>query len=356
MHANKEQPSVGVESTESSESSATRFHAVTQDESGLRLDRWFKKKFPDLSHGSLQKLLRTGQVRVDKKRAQADDRLAEGQLIRLPPQLANLQEKEVSGGEGASRSKGQGLQNRAQAKRASQLLDLVLYQDDDVIALNKPAGLAVQGGTGLRENLDDMLMVFSRDGTTKPKLVHRLDRETSGVLLVARTDFAARRLTEAFRMRDTQKIYWAATCGVPRPTQGKIEAALLKQGETMVVVPPKTPDAKTAATLYKVVENATREMAFVALWPLTGRTHQLRVHMAHIGTPILGDKLYGGLCPETLPAKELGSGLHLHARRLLIPHPRRGLIDVTAPLGPQMKKTWNWFHFDAQAEVDFSDV
>ncbi len=202
----------------------------------------------------------------------------------------------------------------------------------------KPSGLAVQGGTGLKENLDDSLMALSADGVAKPKLVHRLDRDTSGVLLIARTDYAAARLAASFRSHKTRKIYWAATCGVPRPEYGEIDAPLVKSGQIMRVAKPDDDrgEAKSAQTLYKVVEKAAGRMAFLALWPLTGRTHQLRVHLAHIGTPIWGDPLYGAQSEggKQLPEEELGRGLHLHARRLIIPHPSRGLIDVTALCPP----------------------
>ncbi len=234
---------------------------------------------------------------------------------------------------------------------------MVLYEDDDVIVLNKPAGLAVQGGTGLKENLDDMLMAFSRDKKTKPKLAHRLDRDTGGVLLIARTDYAAAKLTASFRHRDTQKIYWAITDGVPKPRRGRIDVPLVKRGERIEVAEAiDANEAKAAVTLYQVIETARKKIAFVALLPVTGRTHQLRVHLAHLGTPILGDRMYGRGPLEALPQKELGRGLHLHARRIVVPHPRRGLIDVTAPLGAEMKKTWRWFQFDEKAGTDFSAV
>ena len=318
-------------------------HIVTADEAGIRLDRWFKRHFPALTHGALQKLLRTGQVRVEGKRAQTSTRLEAGQNIRVPPQAAQTPPKE---------------QEKQTARVSNQLKKLVLYEDDDVIAINKPPGLAVQGGTGLRENLDDMLVGLARKGDKKPKLVHRLDRDTSGVLLLARTSFAAAKLTEAFRHRDTQKIYWGVTVGVPKLSHGKISAPLVKQGELMKVAASEDEEeeAKSATTLYQVMENAAKLAAFVALWPVTGRTHQLRVHMTYIGTPLVGDPLYDGDKPSALPRDEIGKGLHLHARRLIMPHPRRGLIDVIAPLPPEMRQTWGWFGFDMNADADFSDA
>jgi len=243
-------------------------------------------------------------------------------------------------------------------RNPEKLKQWILFEDKDVVVINKPPGLAVQGGTGLKENLDDSLMALSLDGKTRPKLVHRLDRDTSGVLVIARNDFAAAKLTASFRSRSTQKIYWALTMGVPKRNEGLIEEPLIKSGQVMRVATEEDDEAevKSASTLYKVVERLPKKAAFVALWPLTGRTHQLRVHLAALGAPIWGDPLYGGMVDaeeSDLPADELGQGLHLHARRLVIPHPRRGFIDVTAPLPPAMRKTWRWFNFDEKAEVVF---
>ncbi len=319
--------------------SKLQMSTVTEDEAGIRLDRWFKRHFPSLSHGQLEKLLRTGQVRVAGKRAESSTRLESGQEIRVPP---------LVGGEGAVK--------KAQAKKstrdAADIKKLILFEDDDVLVLNKPAGLAVQGGTGLKTSLDDMLASYATEKHGKPKLVHRLDRDTSGILLVAKNPLSAARLTESFRRKETRKIYWAVTVGVPRPDKGEIEAPLVRRGEAVSVAAEDDEDAKSAVTLYETLDRAMAQAAFVALRPLTGRTHQLRVHMAHIGTPLLGDRLYGKPMPEGFPAEELGKGLHLHARRLIIPHPRRGTIDVTAPLSAEMRKTWKWFGFDPNAEAD----
>jgi 23S rRNA pseudouridine955/2504/2580 synthase len=318
-------------------------HPVADDETGVRLDRWFKRHFPALTHGQLRKMLRTGQVRVDGKRADATQRLESGQNIRVPPQAIAPPIQQIA---------------QQKSRETSRLRKLILFEDDDVIVLNKPAGLAVQGGTGLKENLDDMLQGLARAGQGRPKLVHRLDRDTSGVLILARNAFAATKLTEAFRDRATQKIYWALTAGVPKPEKGRIDVPLIKQGEIMIVAKGRqqVQEAKSAITVYQIIEQALKQAAFVALWPISGRTHQLRVHMQYIGTPILGDRLYGGEMPASLPRDELGAGLHLHARRLMIPHPRCGMIDVSAPLGPDMRKTWKWFGFDEKANADFSDA
>jgi 23S rRNA pseudouridine955/2504/2580 synthase len=314
-------------------------HNVTDDEAGIRLDRWFKRHFPDLSHGQLQKMLRTGQIRVAGKRVEAATRLEAGQAIRVPPQAAIVPVEEIE---------------KKAARVSDQLKRMIIYEDDDVIALNKPSGLAVQGGTGLKENLDDMMAGLAGKSGEKPKLVHRLDRDTSGVLIVARTVFAAAKLSEAFRERETQKIYWALTIGVPKLNKGQIDLPLYKDGEIMRVAESEQDEAKNAVTVYQVVESVPKQAAFVALWPVTGRTHQLRVHMAYYGTPLMGDRLYGGDKDTGLPQDELGKGLHLHARQLIIPHPRRGTIDVTAPLGPSMRQSWKWFNFDENVAVDFS--
>lgn len=315
-------------------------HSATEDEDGIRLDRWFRRHFPDVTHGQLQKMLRTGQVRVDGKRIDASVRLAAGQAIRIPPQVITPSKTH---------------QEQLSSRLKKQLNNMILFEDEDVIVLNKPAGLAVQGGTGLKENLDDMLGGLQGKASTKPKLVHRLDRDTSGVLLLARSPFAAARLAESFRHHDTQKIYWALTIGVPKPMKGRISAPIIKVGEVMKIDEDHNEESKEAITLYQVREKAKREAAFVVLSPITGRTHQLRVHMSYIGTPILGDRLYCAQENTGLPLEDLGRGLHLHARRIQIPHPRQGVIDVQAPLSSEMTKTWKWFGFDPDEDAEFSD-
>jgi 23S rRNA pseudouridine955/2504/2580 synthase len=308
---------------------------VADDEAGVRLDRWFRRRYPELTHGRLEKLLRTGQVRVDGKRAKSGLRLAAGQTVRVPPlgQPANraAPEKPVA------------------AADARMLAARVLYKDDDVIALDKPAGLAVQGGTGTNRHLDAMLDAL-KFGAERPRLVHRLDRDTSGVLLLARTAVAAAKLAAAFRGYDARKAYWAAVVGVPHPLEGRIDAPLAKEGgpkgERVAV---EDEDGQRAVTRYRVVDRAGKRAAWLALEPETGRTHQLRVHAALLGTPILGDGKYGGRA-AFLAGGGISPKLHLHARAIRLPHPRGGVLEVVAPLPKHMAETWRFLGFDAASE------
>ncbi len=321
--------------------SKRQMQKVEDDEAGIRMDRWFKRHFPSLSHGQLEKMIRTGQIRVEGKRCSASLRLEAGQEIRVPPQIAEPTAQRTL----------------KTARDINDIKKMILFEDEEVLVLNKPAGLAVQGGTGLKSSVDHMLASMADEKRGKPKLVHRLDRDTSGVLLVARTPFAAAKLTESFRKHETRKIYWGITIGAPKPAHGRIQAPLARHGEKMVVVGEEEHEAegvKDAITIYRIIEQAQSKAAFLALWPVTGRTHQLRVHMASVGTPLLGDRLYGVPAPKGFPSEEIGKGLHLHARRLVIPHPRKGVIDVTAPLGPDMRKTFDWFGFDRDADIDLS--
>ena len=336
----------------------------------MRLDRWFKAHYPELSFGHLQKLLRSGQVRVDGGRVKTNTRLAPGQAVRVPPLgqggLAGIlrenrpQEDERVGdseGRGAKQLPGSGVggEKAPRPKRpltdADALRAMILYEDDEVFVFNKPPGLAVQGGSGLTKHVDAMLEAFRDRKGQKPRLVHRLDRDTSGVLVVARTRLAAQKLAASFRARTTRKIYWALVRGVPRPKQGRISTWLAKEGtpegDRMRVARHGTDDASHAVSLYSVVEQAGQKLAWLTMRPVTGRTHQLRAHAAHIGHPIIGD-------PKYFTAEEtwdfpggLQNKLHLHARRIVIPHPKDGTIDVTAPLPPHMQQSWNLLGFDA---------
>ena len=295
--------------------SAVAHERVQAGEDGQRLDRWLARRWPDLPHGRLQKLLRTGQVRVDGRRARAGDRLAAGALVRLPPMPAPAPE--------APRPPPAGL--------AAELQGRVLHLDEAVIALDKPAGLAVQGGPGTGRHLDGMLDALRFDAPERPRLVHRLDKDTSGVLLLARSAADAARLTAAFRDRRAEKLYWALTAGAPAPASGRIALALAKRGRPGGERVAVAADGKPALTDYETLAHAGRRAAWLALRPLTGRTHQLRAHLAALGCPILGDGKYGGRAafPEGLG---LEPRLHLHARRIALDHPRgRGRLEVEAP-------------------------
>lgn len=322
---------------------------VAADEADIRLDRWFKRHYPDLSHIHLQKLLRTGQVRVEGKRAEAGTRLEPGQSIRVPPIQAAPIPAVSAEGEKPAKAARLALSD----KEAAELRARVLYRDADVLVIDKPAGLAVQGGTGTAKHLDAMLDALTFDAEERPRLVHRLDRDTSGALVLARNVWAAAKLTEMFRGKDVRKIYWAATVGVPKPFQGKIDLALAKHpGSRGERVADDNEPSLRAVTMFNVLEHAGTRAAFVAMWPRTGRTHQLRVHMAAIGTPILGDGKYAGQ-DAFLSGSDLPRQTHLHARRIILPHPRgKGVVDATAPLPEHMRKTWDYFGFSANLKDD----
>ncbi|PCJ59876.1 MAG: RNA pseudouridine synthase [Rhodospirillaceae bacterium] len=317
--------------------SEVRFLIVEADEKALRLDRWFRRYFPELSHTLLEKLLRKGQVRVDGQRAKAGLRLEEGQKIRVPPFQVNAHRRPVRKTLPVS------------AGDAKRLRESILYQDEDVLVLNKPAGLAVHGGTKTLRHLDGMLEVLRFEKEDRPRLVHRLDRDTSGVLVLARTPAAAAWLTKAFREKTVRKIYWALVGGVPRPETGEMTMALAKRpvgkGEQVVA---DAAGGKAAKTQYAVLDKAGRKVAWLALMPLTGRTHQLRVHCAAKEVPILGDFKYGG--PEArFDGKGIAGRLHLHAYEIEFMHPRKGKIRVVAPLPEDLRASWEAFGFDLKA-------
>ncbi|MFN4089189.1 MAG: RluA family pseudouridine synthase [Alphaproteobacteria bacterium] len=309
---------------------------VATDEADLRLDRWFRRRFPDLSHVRLEKLLRTGQVRIDGRRAKAGERLQAGQAVRVPPFGAEPPPRPT-----VARA------HAVSAAEAEELRGRILHMDADVIAIDKPAGLAVQGGTGTDRHLDGMLDVLQFDATERPRLVHRLDRDTSGVMLLARSARAADRLGRAFRGRDARKVYWAITVGVPNPRQGRIDLPLAKTGgRGYEKMSPDPEEGRSAITLFTVLETAGKRLAWVALWPRTGRTHQLRAHMAAIGTPILGDGKYAG-AEAHLHGIDLARTVHLHARSIALPHPSgSGSLFVEAPLPPHLAETFGAFGFE----------
>jgi 23S rRNA pseudouridine955/2504/2580 synthase len=308
---------------------------VGAGEDGMRLDRWFKTHYAGLPHSRLEKLLRTGQVRVDGGRAKASTRLAEGQTIRVPP----LPDVAPAPGPKQALSKSD----------RDFLTSITLYEDDDLLILNKPSGIAVQGGTKTPHHIDRLLEGMGDGPETRPRLVHRLDRDTSGVLVVAKRRAVAAKLGKAFQTRSVRKIYWALVHGVPKPPQGKIEAALVKasgpEGDRVRKARPGEQDrAQSAVTHYAVVDRAGQRVAFVSLKPVTGRQHQLRAHMAILGHPILGDEKYPA--GAELPAG-IADKLHLHARRISFPHPSgEGVVDVTAPLPEHMRQSFASFGFD----------
>jgi 23S rRNA pseudouridine955/2504/2580 synthase len=323
---------------------------VHEEEAGVRLDRWFKRHYPTLGHGPLEKLLRTGQVRINGKRASAGDRLEVGQTIRIPPQLQ---------GEAVTptpRQEPVGGLDKDLIER------MVIHEDPSVFVLNKASGIPTQGGSGVTRHIDGMLEALQGKKRQKPRLVHRLDRDTSGVLVVARTLPAAAALSESLRRRDARKIYWALTKGVPKPHQGVVKLSLAKEAgfgkhgrdERMTPADDDAADAKSATTYYAVMGTAAFEYAWVALRPVTGRTHQLRAHLAHLGTPIVGDFKYGGEAAKG--QGELEDRLHLHARSIDIAHPDNGRLRVTAQLPPHMVHAWRLFGFDAASTIDpFAD-
>ncbi len=295
-----------------------RQFTVGADDDGIRLDRWFKRHLPEATFNIVSRWARTGQLRLDGKRAAPGNRIEAGQVIRVPPADPPKSAKPE--------------------KERAQLSDdqiafartLDFHRDRSALVLNKPPGLAVQGGTKTKDHVDGLLDALQYDAEMRPRLVHRLDKDTSGVLLIARSPSAAAYFAKSFSTRKTTKIYWAIVTGVPEIDDGIIDLALAKQpgtgGEKMHVFE----EGQSATTRYRVIERAGNKAAFVALQPYTGRTHQLRVHMAAIGHPILGDGKYGG--PGAFLTGEISRKLHLHARRLRLPHPDGGALDVTAEL------------------------
>jgi 23S rRNA pseudouridine955/2504/2580 synthase len=322
--------------------SAVEQRTVTADDADQRLDRWFRRHFPALSHGQLEKLLRTGQVRVDGRRVKANARVETGQVVRIPPAV------------GQSKLAAPAPRTPAPVDESGtrDLQRRVLYRDDDVLILDKPAGLAVHGGSKQVRHLDAMLDALAFDKPEPPRLVHRLDQDTSGVLVLARSAQASRWLGEAFRSREARKIYWAVAVGVPPVRQGRIDLKLAKRpsvgGEKIVV---DREGGRSASTVYAVVESFGRLASWLALMPLTGRTHQLRVHLAAAGTPILGDGKYGGRT-AFLDLDGVGRGLHLHARSIELRRPDGRIIAAVASLPEHMRATWKAMGFASRPDGD----
>jgi len=313
---------------------------VTEDEADIRLDRWFRRHFPGLQQSAIQKLCRTGQIRVDGHRADTATRLAPGQSIRIPPIQAQPQPSETP---------------RVDPNEAKELRSRVIYKDEHMLALNKPYGLPVQGGPGITRHLDGMLDALRFEAEHRPRLVHRLDRDTTGVLLLARTPGTAAKLAALFRGRDVEKTYWAVVAGRPVPVEGRIDMPLRRiggaRGERTAPADRNDPDGARAITDYRTLDHAAQKLAWLELQPLTGRTHQLRVHCVALRAPILGDEKYEE--PDQNRAfaaliQGLPHELHLHARRLVLPHPAGGTLMVEADLPPHMKDTFRTLGFHAR--------
>lgn len=294
---------------------------VKDIDDGMRLNRWFLKYYPGLGIGRLQKLLRTKQIKVEGKKAETGTRLQAGQEIRVPP-LDNEADT-TAGRSGVS------------ARDAAYIQALVIYKDADILAINKPSGLAVQGGTNTSRHVDGMLEALKFEAEEKPKLVHRIDKDTSGVLVLARNRKAADKLTTAFREHTLQKTYLALTTGCPKKMSGEIKAPLEKAGEKSVV----SADGKPAVTTYEVIDHAGDKFALIAASPLTGRTHQIRVHLESIGCPIVGDdKYFGG---ERKKFGNITDKLHLHAYKIDLSAIYNKKVLIKAPLPEYFKNSLN---------------
>jgi len=330
---------------------------VSDDDGDQRLDRWFRRLFPHIAQGRIEKMCRKGDIRVDGGRVKASTRVQAGQLVRVPP-LPEAHEI-------TARAKTYDMITNDDMKM---MQNSVLYRDDDIIAINKPAGLPTQGGSKQTRHVDMLADALRFGYDQKPRLVHRLDKDTSGILLLARTRQVASRLTEAFRDRETRKIYWAAVGGCPSPKMGTIKYGLVKSGgqghEKMVCIHPEevqhTEGAKRSTTDYMVLSAAAKRCAWVALVPVTGRTHQLRAHMAEMGHPIIGDGKYGGSGQENQGdgwGAQLGGDIsrkmHLHARYISLPHPVTGKpLKIVAPMPEHMRRTWDTFGWDERDVAD----
>lgn len=319
-----------------------RQFAVSEDDDGIRLDRWFKRNLPQIGFATVSRWARTGQIRVDGKRVKPEDRLAQGQVLRVPP---GGEDDQPAARKAAPRARPLSPEQIAEAH------GMVIRETPSAIVLNKPPGLATQGGSKTTKHVDGLLDAFVTDEKTpRPRLVHRLDKDTSGVLLIARTPGSAASFSKRFASRSARKVYWALVVGNPALVEGMIDAALAKQpgtgGEKMHV---DEENGAAAKTRYRVVDHAGERAAWVELEPLTGRTHQLRVHMAAIGHPIVGDGKYGG--PDAFLTGAVSRKMHLHARRLIISEPATkdgsgGKLDVTAELPPHFAMSMEVLGFD----------
>jgi len=315
---------------------------VAEGDDGIRLDRWFGRHYPGLRHGTLSRLLRKGQIRLDGRRAKPGNRVAAGQRIRIPPLSDDA--LRPPGAHAAPA-------HAPTARDAANIQGWVLYEDDEVILIDKPPGIPTQGGSRVTRHIDGMLDALKRHpGDPRPRLVHRLDKDTSGVLCLARTPAAAAALAKALRGGAVRKHYWALVTGAPEPNAGVIKAPLAKRGGPGGERVEVNEQGRPAKTRYAVIDAAAKTAAWLALEPLTGRTHQLRVHCAAIGHPIVGDGKYGGRA--AFLGGQISRKLHLHARRLCLPHPKGGEIDVTAPLPAHMRESWSTFGWNHETAAD----
>jgi 23S rRNA pseudouridine955/2504/2580 synthase len=313
-----------------------RSFSVTEDDDGIRLDRWFKRHQPEVSFNLVSRWSRTGQLKLDGKKATPGDRIAAGQKIMFPSE-----QPASSAGKTPPR-------DPLSDEEIELVREMVIHRDANAFVLNKPPGLATQGGTKTFSHLDRLLDGLADEDGARPKLVHRLDKDTSGALLVARSARAAGHFAKAFSGRTARKVYWALIVGVPSPSEGLIDLPLAKQpgtgGEKMHV---DMDSGQSAKTKWRMVDRAGNRAAWVELQPLTGRTHQLRAHMAAIGHPIVGDAKYGG--PDAFLTGGISRKLHLHARRIKIDAPGGGTIDVTAELPPHISESLTALGFEVMA-------
>lgn len=337
--------------TDKTTGGAQRLFTIDAEDDGIRLDRWIKRHLPDVSFNLVSRWARTGQVRLDGKRAEPNDRVTAGQQLRLPPKDVETAATAAKPGRPPKKSGPPLTEEEVEFAQS-----LVIYRDAHAIVINKPPGLATQGGTKTNEHVDRLLDALTFGLPHRPKLVHRLDKDTSGVLLVARTPRAAAFFSKSFSSRTARKVYWAIIADVPNIDDGMIELPIAKQpgtgGEKMYV---DEKEGASARTRYRVVDRAGNRAAWVELQPYTGRTHQLRVHMAAIGHPIVGDGKYGG--PEAFLTGTISRKMHLHARRLRIDAPDNGKIDVTADPPTHFRESLQQLGFNlADGDLPIDDV
>ncbi len=321
--------------------SEVKLVTVAKQDDAIRLDRWFARHYPALKNGQLQRLIRGKNIRVNQAKTSGDYRLKEGDIIRIPP--LSIGEKN-------------NLPRDLSKADIEFMQSLVIYKDDNVIVLNKPAGIAVQGGSKTERHIDGMLDALRFGKDEKPHLVHRLDKDTSGVLVIGRTANDAAKLAECFKSRKAQKIYWAVVAGKPKLLSGKIDAPLSKLGNVRGGEQMKVDfdNGQRAQTLYRVIDSLSRKASWIEMAPLTGRTHQLRVHCVTLNTPIVGDIKYGGERAVSL-GLENEKKMHLHARAIKMPHPVKGMLLITADLPKHIKETFDFLGFDETDSVNSFD-